>query len=85
MVPEHTMWWPMGGMWIFPVIFLVLIVCVAFMVFGRGGCCRHRGGSGRKHSGTEGDDGAIEILNKRYAKGEITKHELEHMKKDILG
>jgi len=81
MFPEHSMWWPMEGMWIFPLIFLFLIVCIAFMVFGRGGCCMLGSRSGRKQSG----DSAIDILNKRYAKGEITKSEYENMKRDILG
>jgi len=83
MGPEHTMWWPIGGMWIFPLMFLFLIVCIAFMFLRRGGCCM--GSSGSKHDGTKGDDSAIEILNKRYAKGEITKEDYEKMKIDILG
>jgi putative membrane protein len=28
---------------------------------------------------------AIEVLNERYAKGEISKEQFEQMKKDILG
>jgi len=80
MVPEHTMWWPMGGMWIFPLIFILFIVCIAFMVFWRGGCCMSRRGPGSKHG-----DSAIDILDKRYAKGEITKEEYDEMKRDILG
>ncbi|MFQ6616984.1 MAG: SHOCT domain-containing protein [Fidelibacterota bacterium] len=30
------------------------------------------------------DDSALEILKKRYARGEITKEKLEEMRKDIL-
>jgi uncharacterized membrane protein len=41
--------------------------------------------SGGKLGGTEERDSAIDILNKRYAKGEIIKDEYEQMKSDILG
>ena len=83
MIPDHSMWWPMAGMWVFP-LFFFLIICVALMVIGRGGCRAPWRNSGSKHSQAEDNDDAIDILNKRYAKGEITKDEFEQMKKDIL-
>jgi putative membrane protein len=35
-------------------------------------------------SGGGGADSALEILKRRYARGEITKEQFEEMKKDIL-
>ena len=32
----------------------------------------------------QGNESAVDILKKRYAKGEITKEQFEEMKKDIL-
>jgi putative membrane protein len=75
----------MAGMWIFPLMFMLLIVCVAFMLIWRGGGCMPWRGPGRKHGGAGEGDSAIDILNKRYARGEITKDEYEQMKSDILG
>lgn len=80
MYPEHTMWWPMAGMWIFPIIFIVLIIFVVFLAMARGGRWPAWFDSGREHG-----ESAIDILNKRYAKGEITKDDFEQMKKDIQG
>ena len=41
------------------------------------------GPGGHRGEGKESDS-ALEILKKRYAKGEITKEEYEQMKKDIV-
>jgi uncharacterized membrane protein len=37
----------------------------------------------RTASKSSGEDSALEILNKRYAGGEITKEQYDEMKKDI--
>jgi len=53
-----------------PFFMIILIVAVLVLLFGR------RGG--------HGSESALDILKKRYAKGEITKEEFEQTKKNIL-
>lgn len=85
MGPEQIMWWPWAGMWIFPMIMFVLIIIVIFLFTGRRrGCWRSWSGPGRYYGEGGESESALEILKRRYAKGEITKDEFEQMKKDIL-
>ena len=75
---EPWWWWhSMGFMWIFPLIFL--IICIAFMSL-----FMSRGHSWffRRHGGPET---AREILDRRFASGEITKDQYEDMKRVIGG
>lgn len=77
MTPEYF-WW--GPMWVFPmvmpiVMIVVLVLCLYF-IFSRG---RPPG----EHPPVR-EETPLEILKKRYAKGEVTKEEFEQMKKDIL-
>jgi len=74
----------MGGMWIFPLIMLVVILLFIFLVFGRGGCRPFWYYHDRNAYREEPKETPLEILKKRYAKGEITKAEFEQIKKDIL-
>ena len=69
---------PWGGfpwMWIFPLIFLVVILLVLF----RGGNWAMCGGHRRHGRG----ESARELLDKRYARGEISREEYQQMKNDL--
>lgn len=63
-----------GGMFMGMLVFLILIVGVIYLVI-----------MGTKSMGHQGvsDEKPLDILKKRYAKGEITKDEYEKMKKDL--
>lgn len=70
----------MGGLgygfglgFIFQILFWIIVIWLVISLVRY-----HKdGGQDRK------EDGAMEILKKRYAKGEITKEEFEKMKKDL--
>ena len=72
---DHGGWW-MGGMWFFPLLFWILVIAgVVFIVKWM----RERGQE------TEPQESALDVLNKRYARGEIDRDTFETMKKDIQG
>lgn len=67
--------WGMGFGWPFMAIFWILIViCIVYLV-------RQIAGNAK---GGERDETALDILKKRYARGEINKEEFEEKKKDLL-
>ena len=71
--PWHMM--GMGGMWMFPFFPIIVLVLILYFVFGQ---------DKWRRSGSESGDSALEILKKRYAKGEISKEEFEETRKDLL-
>ena len=84
MGPEQIMWWPCAGRRTSTRNMFAVIIIFVFLFAGRrGGCWFPWSGPGRYHGGGESDS-AVDILKKRYAKGEITKDEFEQMNKDIL-
>jgi putative membrane protein len=72
MYTDH-MWW--GGMWmIFPPLFLFILILVPLFLWQRG--CPFK-------TPKDESETPLEILKKRYAKGEIAKDEFEQIRKDI--
>jgi putative membrane protein len=83
MGPEHLGW---GGWWMFPMVMpflmFVLMVIVLYFLFGRGGSRPPWRDHDRSLSAGDAET-ALEILKKRYARGEITSDEFQRIKKDI--
>jgi len=87
---EPHMWWEGGfrWMWIFPFTFMVIMILfVAACVFGFfrrpsgwGPSCPLCGGNA---GGSKDSDTARQILDRRYASGEITREQYEEMKQDL--
>jgi putative membrane protein len=81
MYPGEHFWW--GGWWMFPMAMPIIMILVALVVvyflFGRGG---YRPPWDRYPSGREMET-PLDILKKRYARGEIKKEEFDQMKKDL--
>jgi putative membrane protein len=81
MYPEHYWSW---HVWVFPmfmpIFWIVMIGLCLYFIFGRGGA-KKPWEPGRSPEG----ETALDILKKRYAKGEISKDEFEQMKRDIQG
>lgn len=76
---DPTHWWGhgFGFMWLIPLAFFVVFIFFMRGMFRQGwsGC-----GPGRN---TPSGESAHEILDKRFAKGEITKEEYQEMKKTL--
>jgi len=83
MTPDQPWMWPMGGMWIFPMIMFVIMIIILFVFLGRWSRPPWWG-PGEHHRESRESETALEILKKRYVKGEVTKEEFEQMKKDLL-
>ena len=92
--PWHHMWgggYGWHGWWMFPMMMLCMIVFFAVIFFiaralcGRGLCghgCHHGGPSSR--TGVDPNFSALQILNERFARGEIQKEEYADKKTTIL-
>lgn len=76
MGPDTSVTWGWGWGWVFPLVFWGgIIATIVFLVRGAG-----QGGAG---SPPPGGETALDILKKRYARGQITKAEFDEMRRDL--
>lgn len=66
--------------WIFPLLGMIVMVVMMFMRGGMG--CMHSGGS-TGHRADDRHETPRQILDRRYASGEITREQYEQTKRDI--
>jgi len=68
-------WYGFHGMWIFPLVFLIVLVLFLFRGPGWPMC----GGYRRR----DREETAREVLDRRYARGEINREDYQRMRKDL--
>lgn len=67
----------MGGMWIGWIVGLVVLIVIIWMIASIAG----RSPSGSEHG--SGEDSAQEILDRRYARGEIDDEQYRRMREQL--
>ena len=72
-----------SGMWIIPAVMMIIMLLFVFGVFGRGGFCPPWSRDGRNSGEGSNSETPLEILKRRYAKGEITKEQFDRIKRDM--
>ena len=68
-----------GWMWLMPVFWIVILGLIIWAIVAS-----VRGSSKSMGSDSSKADSALELLKKRYARGEIDKQEYEEKKKDLI-
>lgn len=64
----------MGGMWLGLIFWIVIIVLIVYLVVRF---------VNQQNIRNTSNESALDILKKRYARGEISKEEFEEIKKDF--
>ncbi len=74
------MMWGLGGWWFMPILMIIFWGLVIWAAVALVRELSHPGGT----NASGGTESALEILKKRYARGEINKAEYEEKKKDLV-
>jgi putative membrane protein len=74
------------GMWMGPwgwVLIVILVVILIYALAGRTGQCPPQPSRGSHMEEKQALETPLDILKKRYARGEISREDFEQMKKDL--
>jgi putative membrane protein len=77
-------WWAgclSGLWWIVPLLFFVCMGGMMYLMFARGGCMGMRHGSADRPDARRDTPG--EVLDRRFARGEISPEQYAEMKRDL--
>lgn len=78
--------WGMGWMWFFwPLIILGIVLVVVLLLRGSDGGASRAGGSAPPSGSGAGRTRAQEILDERYARGELSDEEYEERRRHLRG
>jgi putative membrane protein len=78
--------WGMGWMWIiWPLVVIGIVLAVVLLVRGRGDAANRGGGSAPPPGSGNGRTRAQEILDERYARGELTDEEYQERLRQLRG
>ncbi len=69
-------------MWLFWILIIGLVIWAVVQIANRSGGNQPAGGNYPPYTSQQED--ALEVLKRRYARGEITKSEYEDMRRDLL-
>lgn len=72
------------GMWVYPILIIGVVFFIIYLFTGRGAGKQSTHGAEFDQNYSARPESALDLLKKRYAKGEITKDEFERMKRDLL-
>jgi putative membrane protein len=67
----------MGGMWYGWIFWLVILVIIGWVIV-------NQMNKNKRDTQSPQQESSLDILKRRYAKGEIAKEEFERMKKDLM-
>jgi putative membrane protein len=70
------------GAWIFPLLCLIFMVVMMIMMFRRGGGCMPFSG-GHRGPIANVEETARQILDRRYASGQLSKEQFAAMRRDL--
>ena len=70
-----------GGMFLFPILFLAALVWVTYLIVRQGNVGQPR--ESHRTGDAETRESPMELVKRRYARGEINKEEFQEMKKEL--